>query len=228
MIPSFSRLGGRRFGDGVLGRRVFGGGFDRGRSASAAERARLRRVGRQRALHRVADLHERAFRARDGALDQDEAALGVDGGAPRLVAIDGSPLLPSSVFRTDDGTLAVGRDADRQARLDPTRYEPNPKRRIDDGELLLGDAAVPVVSTIAAVLRLQNALIHAREGANDGIVGTESARWTGFEGIVEADHMAQIGLPGGRARRGFRSHDFLLDLVRRLADDEMAHQTAAR
>src|SRR5262249_39239713 len=40
------------------------------------------------------------------------AALGVDGGAPRLVTIDGSPLVPSSVYLADDGTLAVGRDAD--------------------------------------------------------------------------------------------------------------------
>ncbi len=106
------------------------------------------------------------------------AALGVDGGAPRLVAIDGSPLLPSSVFRTDDGTLAVGRDADRQARLDPTRYEPNPKRRIDDGELLLGDAAVPVVSTIAAVLRrVAGEVGRQLGGPPDQVRLTHPARW---------------------------------------------------
>ena len=83
---------------------------------------------------------------------------------------------------------------------------------------------------IAAVLRLQNALIHAREGANDGIVGTDSARWRGFAGVVEADHMAQIGLPGGRARGGFRSRDFVLEIVRRLAESEAGdgHQSEAR
>lgn len=83
-----------------------------------------------------------------------------------------------------------------------------------------GTAGRGTTVPISAVMRVQNALIFAREGANDGIVGTESARWSGFEGIVEADHMAQIGLPGGRARGGFRSHDFMLDLVRRLAADE--------
>src|SRR5205085_4132728 len=53
-------------------------GGSRSRLAGGPEGARLRRVGRQRAFHRVADLDERAFRARDGALDQDQAALGVD------------------------------------------------------------------------------------------------------------------------------------------------------
>lgn len=106
------------------------------------------------------------------------AAIGVDGGAPRLVAIDGSPLLPSSVFRTDDGALAVGRDADRQARLDPTRYEPNPKRRIDDGEILLGDAAVPVVSAIAAVLRrVAGEVGRQLGGPPDQVRLTHPARW---------------------------------------------------
>jgi actin-like ATPase involved in cell morphogenesis len=81
------------------------------------------------------------------------AAVRAEGSPARLVAIDGSPLMPSSVFLTDTGTLTVGRDADRQARLDPSRYEPNPKRRIDDGEVMLGVAALPVVELVAAVLR---------------------------------------------------------------------------
>src|SRR3954447_8410039 len=81
------------------------------------------------------------------------AALAVDGGAPRLVTIDGSPLVPSSVFLTDDGTLAGGRDADRQARIPPSWWEPNPKRRIDDGFILLGAAALPVTMVISEVLK---------------------------------------------------------------------------
>ena len=72
------------------------------------------------------------------------AAVSAEGSPIRLVAIDGSPLMPSSVFLTETGTLTVGRDADRQARLDPSRYEPNPKRRIDDGEVMLGVSALPV------------------------------------------------------------------------------------
>ncbi|CAA9262233.1 MAG: FIG00821990: molecular chaperone, partial [uncultured Corynebacteriales bacterium] len=105
------------------------------------------------------------------------AALAVDGGAPRLLAIDGSPLVPSSVFLADDGTLAVGRDADRQARLDPARFEPNPKRRIDDGEILLGSTAVPVVTAIAAVLRRVAGEVARQGGSVDEVRLTHPARW---------------------------------------------------
>ncbi len=72
---------------------------------------------------------------------------------------------------------------------------------------------------ISAVMRVQNALIHAREGVNDGIVGTESARWTGFQGVLDADHMAQIGIGSGRAAN-FRARDFYLGLARVLAAEE--------
>ncbi|HYE58707.1 MAG TPA: lipase, partial [Rhodothermales bacterium] len=50
---------------------------------------------------------------------------------------------------------------------------------------------------ISPALYLQNALIHAREGINDGIVATDSARWGSFEGYVDADHAAQVGLRVG-------------------------------
>jgi actin-like ATPase involved in cell morphogenesis len=106
------------------------------------------------------------------------AALGVDGGAPRLVTIDGSPLVPSSVFLTDDGTLAVGRDADRQARIDPSRYEPNPKRRIDDGFILLGAAALPVTMVIAEVLKRVHGEVRRQLGGEpDQVRLTHPARW---------------------------------------------------
>jgi molecular chaperone DnaK len=106
------------------------------------------------------------------------AALGVDGGAPRLVTIDGSPLVPSSVFLTDDGTLAVGRDADRQARIDPSRYEPNPKRRIDDGFILLGAAALPVTMVISEVLkRVHGEVRRQLNGEPDQARLTHPARW---------------------------------------------------
>lgn len=75
------------------------------------------------------------------------------GRPPRVLAIDGSGWLPSSIYVEDDGSLAVGRDAERKARLAPERFEPNPKRRIDDGEILLGVRVVPVVDAIAAILR---------------------------------------------------------------------------
>ncbi|MGI8695206.1 MAG: Hsp70 family protein, partial [Mycobacteriales bacterium] len=106
------------------------------------------------------------------------AAIGVDGGPPRLVTIDGSPLVPSSIYLTDDGSLAVGRDADRQARIDPSRYEPNPKRRIDDGELLLGQSVVPVTAAIAAVLgRIAAEVRRQLGGPADEVRLTHPARW---------------------------------------------------
>jgi molecular chaperone DnaK (HSP70) len=92
-------------------------------------------------------------------------ALGVDFGTSNTVAmlrwpdgrarpllVDGSPLLPSSVYADPNGHLLVGRDAVHSARLDPGRYEPNPKRRIDDQSVLLGERELPVVDLIAAVL----------------------------------------------------------------------------
>lgn len=106
------------------------------------------------------------------------AALTTDGGVARLVTIDGSPLVPSAVFLTDDGSLAVGRDADRQARIDPSRYEPNPKRRIDDGEILLGASAIPVTRVIAAVLGRVASEVRRQLGAPpDQVRLTHPARW---------------------------------------------------
>ncbi|MFI5909631.1 Hsp70 family protein [Dactylosporangium sp. NPDC051541] len=74
-------------------------------------------------------------------------------GRRRPVLFDGAPLMPSSVFLTDNGQLAVGRDAQRLAQLDPGRYEPNPKRRIDESSVLLGSSEIPTVHMLAAVLR---------------------------------------------------------------------------
>jgi actin-like ATPase involved in cell morphogenesis len=106
------------------------------------------------------------------------AALATDGGSPRLVTIDGSPLVPSAVFLTDDGSLAVGRDADRQARIDPSRYEPNPKRRIDDGEILLGATPIPVTRLVAAVLGRVASEVRRQLGAPpDQVRLTHPARW---------------------------------------------------
>jgi actin-like ATPase involved in cell morphogenesis len=73
--------------------------------------------------------------------------------APRPLLFDGSPLLPSGVYAGPGGQLFVGRDAERMLVVDPARFEPYPKRRIDDGRVLLGDAEVPVVELLAAVLR---------------------------------------------------------------------------
>ncbi|GAA4252072.1 hypothetical protein GCM10022255_047160 [Dactylosporangium darangshiense] len=74
-------------------------------------------------------------------------------GRRRPVLFDGAPLMPSAVFLQDNGQLAVGRDAIRLAQLDPGRYEPNPKRRIDEPMVLLGNAEIPTVHMLAAILR---------------------------------------------------------------------------
>ncbi|WP_234356417.1 Hsp70 family protein [Blastococcus sp. Marseille-P5729] len=107
------------------------------------------------------------------------AAVSVDGAAPRLLTIDGSPLVPSSIYLAEDGTIAVGRDADRQARIDPSRYEPNPKRRIDDGEMLLGSDVIPVRQAIAAVLKrvLQEFQLQFDGAKPDVVRLTHPARW---------------------------------------------------
>ncbi|MGI9093200.1 MAG: Hsp70 family protein [Mycobacteriales bacterium] len=132
------------------------------------------------------------------------AAIGIDGGAPRLVAIDGSPLMPSSVYRTDDGMLAVGRDADRQARIDPSRYEANPKRRIDDGEVMLGDVVVSLVGIVAAVLgRVGTEVTRQLSGRPDQVRLTHPAHWgqrrretligaARASGLVQADATPQL------------------------------------
>ena len=125
-------------------------------------------------------------------------ALGVDFGTSNTVAVlrwpdgrarpllvDGSPLLPSSVYADPGGTLLVGRDAIHSARLDPARFEPNPKRRIDDQSVLLGDRELSVVELIAAVL---------------GRIGEEARRTTGGAPI----HPVTLTCPAGwgPTRRG--------------------------
>ena len=107
------------------------------------------------------------------------AVLVSPGRPPRVLAIDGTGWLPSSVYVDDDGSLSVGRDAERKARLAPERFEPNPKRRIDDGEILLGVRVVPVVDAIAAVLR--RVVDEARRQLNgrspDEVHLTHPAQW---------------------------------------------------
>jgi molecular chaperone DnaK len=105
--------------------------------------------------------------------------VSVDGRPPQVVVVDGAPLIPSAVYVTADGTLFVGHEAERQAAMDPSRYEPHPKRRIDEPELLLGDAVLPVVGVIRAVLRraLQEARHLAGGAPADRLVLTHPADW---------------------------------------------------
>lgn len=107
------------------------------------------------------------------------AVLSAHGRPPRVVEVDGSATMPSSVFADEDGNLIVGRDADRRARLDPSRFEPNPKRRVDEGSLLLGDNVVAVTDALAAVLRrVHEETKRQLGGANaDEVRLTHPAQW---------------------------------------------------
>ncbi|MGH4026984.1 MAG: type VII secretion-associated protein [Pseudonocardiaceae bacterium] len=107
------------------------------------------------------------------------AVMAADAAAPRLVVVDGAPLLPSAVYAAPDGRLFVGQDAQRQAAIDPSRYEPHPKRHLDEGELLLGDRVVPVVEVVRAVLaRMVAEARRATGGAPvEHLVLTHPADW---------------------------------------------------
>ncbi|MFI6023957.1 Hsp70 family protein [Amycolatopsis magusensis] len=120
------------------------------------------------------------------------AALRTQGGPARLLLFDGWPVLPSAVLRGRDGTLVVGQEALRGARLDPARFEPHPKERIDDGQVLLGDAAVPVVSLIAAVLRR----VAAEAPAPDRVVLTHPADWYSSRRAVLLEAAREAGWHG--------------------------------
>lgn len=70
---------------------------------------------------------------------------------------------------------------------------------------------------INPVLRVPNQIIYSREGLNDGIVSVQSARWTRFMGLLEADHAGLIGVQSGN--RGFDSLDFYVSLATLLAQE---------
>jgi molecular chaperone HscA len=98
-----------------------------------------------------------------------------EGQAPRALLFDGSPLLPSGVYRDPSGAYSVGRDAERLSQVDPTRFEPYPKRTIDDGVVLLGDAPTPVVDMLAALLR--RVLAETADGSPRQVTLTCPADW---------------------------------------------------
>ncbi|MQM26026.1 Hsp70 family protein [Glycomyces albidus] len=134
--------------------------------------------------------------------------LGVDFGTSHTVAIlrrpsdrerpllfDGSPLLPSAVFATEDGGLATGRDALRAGVRSPGRLEPNPKRRIDDETVQLGSREYRVVELFAAVLaRVREEAVRVA-GSLDQVRLTVPATWGPLRRRRLADAAAEAGLP---------------------------------
>ncbi len=117
------------------------------------------------------------------------------GQAPRPLLFDGSPLLPSGVYRDADGALSVGRDAERLSQLSPSRYEPYPKRCVDDGAVLLGDAPVPVVELLAALLRRVVAEAAPEDGTPREVTLTCPADWGGQRREVLRAAARSAGLP---------------------------------
>jgi molecular chaperone DnaK len=115
-------------------------------------------------------------------------AIAVDGAEPRVVVVDGSPLMSSAVWADRRGVF-VGAEAERQASIDPARFEPHPKRRVDEGSLLLGDTVLGVQQALAAVLRRAVAEARAVLGgaAVDELVLTHPADWGGVRtGVLVA------------------------------------------
>jgi molecular chaperone DnaK len=78
----------------------------------------------------------------------------VENGRPRIIAVDGSKLLPSVVGLADDGTLLVGQAARNQYTLYPERTIRSVKRRMgEDCHLELGDQSYRPQEISAMILK---------------------------------------------------------------------------
>ena len=67
-------------------------------------------------------------------------------------------------------------------------------------------------NAINPLLRIQNSMLYAREGLNDGLVSVESAQWGNHLGTIEADHMQQVGL-NPIAKSKFDADVFYLSII---------------
>jgi glycine betaine/choline ABC-type transport system substrate-binding protein len=127
------------------------------------------------------------------------AALAWPDGAIRPLIFDGSPTLPSAVYRGTDGILLAGRDALHGGRVRPESLEPNPKRCVDDTAVLLGSVEVPVRELVAAVLRRVAAEASRVAGAGpDDVVLTCPATWGARRRQVLLDAATDAGLAPAR------------------------------
>lgn len=71
---------------------------------------------------------------------------------------------------------------------------------------------------INPLLRLQNTLIYAREGKNDGFISVESAQWGKYLGTINADHSQQIGIDW-TPQSTFKSTTFYAGVIKMLAKE---------
>ncbi|MGA7304482.1 MAG: hypothetical protein WBW88_06390 [Rhodothermales bacterium] len=79
-----------------------------------------------------------------------------------------------------------------------------------------GQAGLGTDVPINPLLKITNRLLFEAEGVNDGIVSVGSAEWTGFEGVLDADHGRQIGIKAWNG--AFEPEPFILKLVGGLGD----------
>ncbi len=78
----------------------------------------------------------------------------ISDGRPRIIEVDGSPLLPSVVSLTDDGALLVGQPARNQAALHPERTVRSIKRRMgEDIKVEMGGRDYSPQEVSALILR---------------------------------------------------------------------------
>ena len=134
----------------------------------------------------------------------------------RLVTVDGQPWFPSAVFWPGRGEAAVGTDALRLARTEPARLEPRPKSRIAEPEVLLGDAVVPTLTLVRAVLARVVAEAATTAGAPvQHLVLTHPANWgsTRIGGLLSAaqalaPRLSTVSEPVAAAAWFAGRHDF--------------------
>ncbi|MGM0704923.1 MAG: lipase family alpha/beta hydrolase [Bacteroidota bacterium] len=71
---------------------------------------------------------------------------------------------------------------------------------------------------LTPLLRYFNAYLYEREGCNDGFVSVESAKWGTFKGVLDADHIRQVGMDAGFGGADFDANTFYADVALDLAD----------
>jgi hypothetical protein len=87
------------------------------------------------------------------------AAVAEAGDRSRVLQVDGTPTMPSSVYLDSEVGLAgapiwlTGKAAEASALIDAARYEPSPKRAMAAGTVFLAGVSIDVVEPVTAVFR---------------------------------------------------------------------------
>lgn len=99
-----------------------------------------------------------------GTTNSEVAIL--ENGQPRIIEVDGAPLLPSVVGLAADGALLVGQSARHQLALHPERTIKSIKRRMgEDTKIAMGDAAYTPQEISAVILRRLKEAAEAHVGS---------------------------------------------------------------